>query len=110
MHHDTPELFSLPALHLPVIRGVIDQLGIREVIDHHLPKHSLAKVSDADCIKAMLLPILSGRQALWRMDHPSSAAQGTRKGPNRPQRLRRATFSAQIANLIGTHFMSCKCQ
>ncbi|MCB9765445.1 MAG: IS1634 family transposase [Alphaproteobacteria bacterium] len=68
MHVDTLRTRSLPAGHLPVIRGIIDQLGIVDIIDDRLPKHPLAKVSDAECVVAMLLNILSGRVALWRMD------------------------------------------
>ena len=68
MHTTLPPLRVLPVAHLPLVRGVIDQLGLEEVIDAHLPKHVLAKVSDAECVKAMLLSILSGRQALWKQD------------------------------------------
>ena len=66
MHTTLPPLRVLPVAHLPLVRGVIDQLGLEEVIDAHLPKHVL--VSDAECVKAMRLSILSGRQALWKQD------------------------------------------
>ena len=59
---------SRPIGHLPVLRGILDALGIPEVVNEHLPRHSLVPVSDADCVAAMVLNILSGRVALWRMD------------------------------------------
>ena len=68
MHLDALRTRSLPAAHLPVIRGIIDQLGIVDVLDAFCPRHPLSKVSDAECVVAMLLNILSGRVALWRMD------------------------------------------
>ena len=68
MHTTLPPLRVLPVAHLPLIRGVIDQLGLEEVIDAHLPKHTLAKISDVECVIAMLFSILSGRQALWKQD------------------------------------------
>ena len=58
----------LPVGHLPVIRGLIDRLGFKEVIDRYLPQHPLAKVSDAECVVAMIFNILSGRQSIWRID------------------------------------------
>lgn len=64
----TPEIQGAPVAHLPVIRGLIDQLGIYEIIDTLLPKHPLSRVSDADCVVAMMLNVLCGRVALFRMD------------------------------------------
>ena len=64
----TLETRSLPAGHLPLIRACMDQLGFQDVIDGHLPKHPLAHASDAECLMVMVLNILSGRVALWRMD------------------------------------------
>jgi transposase len=58
----------LPVGHLPLIRGLIDRLGFKEVIDRYLPRHPLAKVSDAECVVAMILNVLSGRQSIWRID------------------------------------------
>ena len=68
MNLETLQTTSLPAGHLPVIRGCMDLLGFKEVIDGRLPKHDLAKVSDAECVMALVVDILSGRLALWRMD------------------------------------------
>jgi transposase len=61
--------FGVPVAHLPVLRALIDQLGIHAIIDEVLPQHSLSRVSDADCVVAMMLNILCGRVALFRMDH-----------------------------------------
>ena len=55
MHLDALRTRSLPAAHLPVIRGIIDQLGIVDVLDAFCPRHPLSKVSDAECVVAMLL-------------------------------------------------------
>jgi len=54
--------------HLPLIRAVMDQLGIVEVVDRLCPKHEQSRVSDADCVAAMVLNILSGRTALYAME------------------------------------------
>lgn len=54
--------------HLPVIRACLDKLGVMDVVDRHLPKHPLAHASDAECLAVMVLNVLSGRVALWRMD------------------------------------------
>ena len=59
---------AVPVSHLPVLRGLIDQLGIHAVVDAALPKHRLSRVSDADCVVAMMLNVLCGRVALFRMD------------------------------------------
>ena len=59
---------ALPIDHHPVVRSVIDTLGIPEVIDRHCPKHELARVSDAECVTAMIFNILSGRVALYAME------------------------------------------
>ena len=44
MHLDALRTRSLPAAHLPVIRGIIDQLGIVDVLDAFCPRHPLSKV------------------------------------------------------------------
>jgi hypothetical protein len=59
---------ALLAGHLPLIRACMDQNGIQRVVDVHLPRHRLAHASDAECVMAIVLNILSGRMALWRMD------------------------------------------
>ena len=62
------DIRSLAVGHLPLVRACMEQLGIFDVLDDHLPRHTLAKASDAECVAAMVLNILSGRVALWRMD------------------------------------------
>lgn len=54
--------------HLPVIRAIIDELGIAEVIAARSPPHVLSRVSDAECAVLMILNVLSGRVALFRMN------------------------------------------
>ena len=66
--HNPPAAPCPPLAHLPLVRRVIEQLGPEEVIDAHLPRHVLTTVSGAECVKAMLLSIPSGRQALWKQD------------------------------------------
>ena len=68
MSIDDLEIRSLPVGHLPVIRACLDKLGVFAVLDEHLPRHALAHASDAECLALMVLNILSGRVALWRMD------------------------------------------
>jgi transposase len=63
------DIKSTTVAHLPVLRALIDQLSIHEIIDEALPKHRLSRVSDADCVVAMMLNILCGRVALFRMDY-----------------------------------------
>ena len=62
------DVSGVPVAHLPVIRALIDQLGIHDVLDQALPKHALSRVSDADCVVVMMLNVLCGRVALFRMD------------------------------------------
>lgn len=61
-------LETFPVGHLPVVRAAMDQLGIVDVLNQLLPQHSLSRVSDGECVAVMLLNILSGRMALFRMD------------------------------------------
>jgi hypothetical protein len=41
---------SLAVGHLPLVRACLEQLGILDVLDDHLPRHTLAKASDAECV------------------------------------------------------------
>ena len=61
-------LEACPVGHLPLIRAVIDDLGIVPVLEERCPKHPLAVVSDADCVVLMILNLISGRVALHRMN------------------------------------------
>ncbi len=47
MDTDDLEIRSLAVGHLPLIRVRIDQLGTMDVLNAHLPRHPLAKASDA---------------------------------------------------------------
>jgi transposase len=53
--------------YLPLIRALISKLGIDRVLDDILPKDPRSRVSDADCVAAMILNVLSGRCALYSM-------------------------------------------
>lgn len=53
--------------HLPLIRALITKLGIDAVFDEALPKDPRSRVSDADCVAAMILNVLSGRCSLYQM-------------------------------------------
>jgi transposase len=57
-----------PVAHLPLIRHVIEQLQIPDVLDELLPRDPRSRVSDADCVTVMLLNILEGRVALYDME------------------------------------------
>lgn len=52
---------------LPLQRALIRAIGIEAVIDEALPKDPRNRISDADCVVAMILNILSGRVALYNM-------------------------------------------
>jgi hypothetical protein len=50
MNTNDLEIRTLAVGHLTLIRACIDQLGIMDVVDAHLPRHPLAKASDAECV------------------------------------------------------------
>ena len=52
---------------IPLIGGVIDRLGIRDVLDERLPRDQRSRVSDAECVTVMIANILQGRVALYDM-------------------------------------------
>src|SRR6478672_3115921 len=62
------DIVARPVAHLPFVRAVVDQLGLLEVIEERCPKHPLNRVSDAQCVLALILNVLCGRPALYRMD------------------------------------------
>ncbi len=62
------DILARPVAHLPFVRAVVDSLSIIDVIDEVLPMHSLNRVSDGDCVLALMLNVLCGRPALYRMD------------------------------------------
>jgi len=53
--------------HLPLVRHTIDHLGIHRTIDRLLPKDGRMDVSDAECVDLMIINILHGRVALYKM-------------------------------------------
>lgn len=61
-------LDPVPVCHLPIVREVIERLGIHATLAHILPRDKRMVVSDADCVTVMILNILRGRVALYRMD------------------------------------------
>lgn len=62
------DVLARPVAHLPFVRAVVDQLGLLERIESHCPTHTLNRVSDAQCVLALILNVLCGRPALYRMD------------------------------------------
>ncbi len=62
------EVEALPLGHLPIVAALVDDLGITDALDALLPKDPRSKVSDADCVMAMVMNILGGRTALYRME------------------------------------------
>jgi len=67
MLSDDLELHTAHLGHLPLIRALITKLGIDQTLDELLPKDHRNRVSDAQCVAAMILNILSGRCALYSM-------------------------------------------
>ncbi len=65
---DNIELQPVVLHHLPLIRAIIDRLGIYDVVSDLLPRDPRSEVSDADCVIVMIMNILMGRVALYRMD------------------------------------------
>lgn len=65
---DDIQLSARPVAHLPLIREIVDRIGILDVIDDRCPKHTLNRVSDAQCVLALITNVLAGRPALYRMD------------------------------------------
>lgn len=61
------QLSSRHLAHLPLIRALVKKLGIDDAVDELLPKDPRSRVSDADCVAAMIVNILSGRCALYSM-------------------------------------------
>ena len=57
-----------PLGHLPLITALVDHLGVGDALDELLPIDPRSNVSDADCVTTMILNILSGRVALYRME------------------------------------------
>ncbi len=60
MFPDDLSVDALPLGHLPLVTARVDDLGITQALDELLPKDPRSKVSDADCVLAMVLNILGG--------------------------------------------------
>ncbi len=55
----TPDnLTSQQIGHLRLVAGIIDELGITEILDHELPKTRNHALSHSDIIKAMVLKVV----------------------------------------------------
>ena len=54
--------------HLPLLREMIDRLGIRDVVHRELPPDPRNRVVDADCVVLMIENVLHGRVALYGMN------------------------------------------
>lgn len=61
------DLYTAHLGHLPLVRALITKLGIDQTVDELLPKDPRSRVSDSQCVAAMILNILSGRCALYSM-------------------------------------------
>jgi transposase len=59
---------ALPLGHFPLVMALLDDLGVTEALDERLPRDPRSHVSDADCVAVMVLNILGGRTALYRME------------------------------------------
>ena len=64
---DGIDLRPVQVRHLPVIREAIDRLGIYDTTLDCLPADPRMVANDADCLAVMILNILHGRVALYKM-------------------------------------------
>jgi len=62
------DIQARPLGHLSLVVSLIDELGITDVVRDMLPKDPRSNVSDADCVAAMVMNVLGGRTALYRME------------------------------------------
>ena len=53
---------------MPFVRAIVAELGILDVVEEFCPRHQLNRVSDAECVLGLMLNVLCGRPALYRMD------------------------------------------
>ncbi len=78
--HPRVQTKTFPVGHPPLIRAVASRLGILAVPEALLPKHPESRVSDAECVLAMMLNILSGRVALYAMEEWLAYTDSSRCG------------------------------
>ena len=62
------DIVARPVAHLPLVRAIVDRLGILPAVEERCPRHPLNRVSDAQCVLALILNVLCGRPALYRME------------------------------------------
>lgn len=60
---DDIQLNARPVAHLPLVREIIERIGILDVVDDRCPRHKLNRVSDAQCVLALITNVLAGRPA-----------------------------------------------
>jgi len=58
----------LPVGHLPLVRAAMDEPQILDVIEERCPARAGSRVTDAECMGGMILNVLSGHVALYRME------------------------------------------
>jgi transposase len=56
-----------PVAHLPLVLGVLRKLGIAELVDSMIPPHPEQIVSAGRAVKALVLAILDGHHALYKV-------------------------------------------
>jgi hypothetical protein len=56
-----------PVAHLPLVLGVLRRLGVATTIDRLLPPHSGQVLSTGRGVEALLLAILDGHHALYKV-------------------------------------------
>ena len=64
---DGIDLRPVQVRHLPVLHEAVDRLGIYDTTLDCLPADPRMVVNDADCLAVMILNILHGRVALYKM-------------------------------------------
>ena len=68
MNTDDLQLQARPIAHLPLVREIVERIGVIDVVDARCPRHPLNRVSDAQCVMALITNVIAGRPALYRMD------------------------------------------
>ena len=52
----------------PLLRALIERLGLFQILHTRLPPHALSRVADADCLVVLIANLLAGRVALYNMN------------------------------------------
>lgn len=53
--------------HMAIVADVVEKLRVAEIIDEHVPPHPDREVSVGTCVEALVLAILAGGHALYRV-------------------------------------------